>query len=493
MWNLFKKKKTAQDVPLSQNKQPIAPGVKQNFAAVKAVLAENSDIIYRPFQSGAVDCGVIYVEGMIDQQLLEQDVIEPLTQAQGNITLERLFAGVNTGEVKKSEEMGEALKFMLSGDVLLFVGKQAYAIVLGVRKLQSRSVEEPESEVVLRGPRDGFTELIKTNTTLIRRRIHDPRLAFHAMTVGDVSNTMVQVCYMKSIAPQKWVNEVIKRISAIKTDGIMDSGQLEQMIEDNRLSPFPQVLSTERPDRVSKALLEGRVAVLVDGSPFVLLVPAGITAFFQSPEDYYERIVLSSMLRLLRWFGVFLALFLPAFYVAAISFHSGILPTKLLLLSISGRQFVPYQTVVEVILMFIIIELLLEAGTRLPKSIGQIIGIVGGLIIGDAAVKGGLASPFLIVVIAVTTITTFTIPSQSLLIVFRVLRMPIVLMTALFGAIGTMMAFIAICIHLARLTSLNEPYLKPIAPVQPRRWLDTFICAPLPLLQPDIQRPTEGE
>jgi spore germination protein len=261
-------------------------------------------------------------------------------------------------------------------------------------------------------------------------------------------------------------------------DQILETGQIEQFIEDNIFSPFPQAQATERPDKIIAALTEGRIAILVDGTPFALIVPAVLLQFFQSPEDYYERWMISSLVRFFRFMGSFVAAMGPAIYIALVSYHPGLIPTSLVLSIAASREGVPFPAFIEALLMEVTIELLRESGARLPKSIGQTIGIVGGIVIGDAAVRAGIASPILVIVVAITAIASFIIPSYNAAISFRLIRFPMMLLAALLGMYGVMLGFIIINVHLVTLRSFGTVYLAPLTPLEARDWKDVIFRLP---------------
>jgi spore germination protein len=278
------------------------------------------------------------------------------------------------------------------------------------------------------------------------------------------------------------VEEVKRRLESLDIDDAPESGTVEQWIEDSFLSPFPQLLHTERPDKVRAALLQGKAAILLDGTPFALLLPTTFVSLIQSPEDYYERWIIGSLIRLLRYMAVFISLFFPALYVALVSFHQGMIPFKLAFSIAAAREGVPFPALIEALLMEGTLELLREAGVRLPKPIGQTIGIVGGLVIGEAAVKAGVVSPIMVIVVAVTAIASFAIPSYSAGIAFRILRFAIILAASILGLFGIILAFIMISLHLVRLTSFGIPYSAPFAPAFTHDWRDLLIRAPITFL-----------
>ncbi|SDK60131.1 spore germination protein, partial [Aneurinibacillus migulanus] len=301
--------------------------------------------------------------------------------------------------------------------------------------------------------------------------------------VGERAKKELIIAYIKDIADPGLVKEVKKRIKKIDIDNVLESGYVEQLIEDNYLSLFPQVQSTERPDRVIGALMEGRVAILLDGTPFALIVPVTFSMLLQSPEDYYERWIPSTLIRLLRFFAALVSLLAPALYISFISFHPGLIPTKLAISITSTREGVPFPSLIEALIMEVSIEILREAGLRLPKPIGPAMGIVGGLIIGEAAVRAGIVSPIMVIVVAVTAISSFALPQYNAGIPLRVLRFVAMLCAAIFGLYGLILFFLFLCSHLVKLKSFGIPYSSPAVPYQISDWKDFMVRMPLLMMK----------
>ncbi|MEI2341487.1 spore germination protein, partial [Priestia megaterium] len=301
--------------------------------------------------------------------------------------------------------------------------------------------------------------------------------------VGKRSKKDLVVAYIKEVVNPELVEEVEKRIKKIDLDNVPESGYVEQLIEDNYLSPFPQVQNTERPDRVIAALMEGRVAILLDGTPFALIAPVTFSMMLQSPEDYYERWIPGTFIRFLRYIAVVLSLFTPALYIAFISFHPGLIPTKLAISIIGSRSGVPFPALIEALFMELSIEILREAGLRLPKPIGPAMGIVGGLIIGEAAVQAGIVSPILVIVVALTAISSFSIPQYSVGITLRILRFVAMLCAAILGLYGVILFFLFMMSHLVKLKSFGVPYMSPAVPYRLSEWKDLVVRMPLMMMK----------
>lgn len=352
------------------------------------------------------------------------------------------------------------------------------ALVASTRGWEARDVSDPVTEGVVRGPREGFTENLRTNTSLIRRRIRNPKLKIETLRIGAVTRTEVVVAYIEGTADSSVVKEVHERLSRIDTDAILESGYLEEFIEDSPFSPFPQIEHTERPDKIAAALVEGRVVILTDGTPFVLIVPTVFFQFLQSSEDYYERYLLGTAIRWIRFMAFLFALLLPSLYIALTTIHQEMIPTNLALSLAGAREGVPFPAFVEALMMEIAFELLREAGLRLPRPVGQAVSIVGALIIGESAVRAGIVSPVMVIIVALTGIASFSVPAFNLAITLRLLRFPMMMIAAVMGVPGMAMAVLVIVTHLADLRSFGVPYLSPVAPASYRDWKDVVVRAP---------------
>jgi len=486
-------KKKEKGIPKSPEDKS-APRLDKNLKYFKDKLKDCDDVIFREFRVGdkqQYGFALIYVDGLADKVLVNEEVLKSLMiesrQAKpepgmifNNIYDLILKGTISVGEIKEEEYLNKALVSLLSGDALLIADDYSKILVIGSKGWVNRGVQEPETETVIRGARDGFSETLRINTSLIRRRVRDPNLKIKQMQLGASTKTDIAVVYMENIVNKTVLEEVEKRLDTIDIDGVLESGYIEQMIEDNWLSPFPQIQNTERPDRVAAALLEGRVAILTDNTPFVLLAPVTLIALFQASEDYYERWLISSLIRMLRYMAGLFSLVLPAGYIAITSYHPGLIPSKLALHIASTRSGVPFPAFIEAMLMESTVELLREAGVRLPGAIGQTIGIVGGLIIGQAAVEAGLVSPIMVIIVAVTTISSFTLPSYSLTVSFRMLRFVLMISASILGLYGIMLGLLIILTHLCSLKSFGVSYLSPIIDASFDDLKDAAIRAPLP-------------
>jgi spore germination protein len=476
---------------LESNEQPLlTSNLEENICTIKNLMSSPSDLVIRRLTVGNYKLSLIYFDGLIDKVTVNEYIIKNIQSeitnlkdqplAPSNHFLDFLKNEVfSISELKKESTMDKLLLGVLSGDTAVLVDGLDQGLVIGTKGWEGRSVEEPITEALVRGPRDGFTENIRTNMVHIRRRIRDPNLRFESFKVGRRSKKDLSISYIAGIAHPQIVEEVIRRVKSIDMDDVPETGYVEQWIEDNFLSPFPQVLNTERPDKVSAGLTQGKVAIFLDGTPFVLIVPLIFGETLQSPEDYYERWHIGSLIRSLRYFCAFVALFLPSLYVALVSFHPGMIPSKLAFSIISTREGVPFPSLFEALFMELTMEILREAGVRLPKPIGQTVGIVGGLVIGEAAVSAGIVSPIMVIIVAVTAISTFVIPTYSFAISIRMLRFAFLLVAGVFGFYGIILMYIMINIHLSNLKSFGVPYTVPFAPSFYKDWKDLVLRAPI--------------
>ncbi|WP_244893366.1 spore germination protein [Ferroacidibacillus organovorans] len=465
---------------------PIFKDIDQNEELLRKQFEKCSDVVFRPFALlGARKALIVYVDGLVDSKELEANILKPLTTAQGASAYGR-DATLSTVEkyilpianIEPIQTLSRTVTIILRWQVMLFVDGEEKALALSVSKWPQRAVTEPETETVIRGPREGFTENVRTSTALIRRRIHTPELKTESMQIGRLTQTQVVLCYIQGLIDDKLVEEVKTRLKRIEIDSVLESGYIEELIEDTPWSPFPQIQNTEKPDVVTALLLEGRFALLIDGTPFALVAPINLWGALASPEDYYERFLISTMIRWLRYTFALIALFLPALYVAITTFHQEFLPFSLLLSVAAARENTPYPAVIEALIMEFTFEAIREAGVRMPKAIGSAISIVGALVIGQAAVQAGIVSAPMVIIVAITGIASFTIPRFNFAIALRMLRFPVIILAGLFGIFGILFATICIVLHICSLRSFGMPYTSPITPLSIPNLKDTLFRAP---------------
>ncbi|MEY8333615.1 spore germination protein [Lachnospiraceae bacterium 47-T17] len=371
--------------------------------------------------------------------------------------------GKGLTDVTLYDDLKQAAEGLLTGDIILFVDGLDRVLKIPDRGYPRMGVQQAESEKVIRGSNEGFSDSIKMNTALVRKRLRTPALKNVETQAGRRSATLINLMYMEGIARKEVLDEIMRRLEGFEIDGILDSGMIEQLSETHWASPFPQFQTTERPDRAVHALLEGRIVLLCDNSPLALILPTDYNSFLQTSDDYYNRFEIASLERIIRYLAAFFALSLPGLYLAVINFHTSLLPTKLLLTFAQARAGVPFSSLVEVLLMELSFELLREAGVRLPGAMGNTIGIVGGLIIGSAAVEAGIASPVVVIVVAFTALCSFAIPNEEFATAFRLLKFFLIFASAWLGFFGYLAGLFAILIHLSGLRSFGVPYLMPFA------------------------------
>ena len=362
--------------------------------------------------------------------------------------------------------MEDAIRGVLIGDTMLFIDGVARALKMPDQGYPKMGVGKSEEEKVIRGSDESFTESEKANTALIRKRIRNTQLKVKEFQVGVRSFTNVAIVHVEGIAESSLVEEIHRRLTTYEIDGVMDSGVLEQLAEESWISPFPQFQTTRRPDRAAMEVLNGKVVVLVDNSPVALLLPADVNSFMKTTDDYYNRFYVATFARLIRYVAAFFALTLPGLYLAVTNFHTQILPTPLLLSFWEARQGVPFPAALEVLLMELSFELIREAGVRLPGTMGNTIGIVGGLIIGQAAVEANLVSPIVVIVVAFTALCSFAIPNEEFAFAFRILKFLLLALSAWFGFFGFLIGLFLVLVHMASLKSFGVPYLSPYVGAQ---------------------------
>jgi spore germination protein KA len=435
----------------------------KNIDRIKSELGNSKDIIIREFQiGGQLDAAVIFAAGLSDQTFISNSIMKSLLNLQDDALIQAAMDNdsaqiiqiateklLTFGEVKEFKDWNRLFNALLSGDSILLFNNCSSGIYAATKGGETRGVTETSTQSVVRGPKEAFSESIRTNSSLIRRKIKSSKLWLEERTIGEVTQTEVDIMYIKGIANDEIVQEVRDRLDRIKIDGILESGYIEDLIQDEVWTPFPTVFNSERPDTIAAGLLEGRIAILTDGTPFVLLVPVEFVSFLQSAEDYYQRYDIGTFLRILRYGSFFIALLLPSLYVAIATFHQEIIPTSLLLQLATQREGVPFPPIVEAFLMEIVFEVLREAGIRMPSAVGKTISIVGALVIGQAAVEAGIVSPAMVIIVSFTAITNFVIPAISLAIAVRLLRFGLLILAGSLGMYGIAVALLLLVLHLS--------------------------------------------
>ncbi|MBB3128419.1 spore germination protein KA [Paenibacillus rhizosphaerae] len=466
---------------------PISGHLLNNERMLRTIFERCSDVVFRDVTlQGNIRLLLIYVDGMIDKDIIQSTILKPLLyegipQGIGPIDSiaqmceQEMFAVLQTKKVYTFHDVADQI---LQGNVAFLANGEDSALLADVTGFEKRSVEEPSMEAAIRGSRESFTETLRTNTTLIRRIIVTPTLKMESFRVGKLTQTEVVLAYIEGIVSTSMLDEIRSRIEQIDLQGVLDSGYIEESIEDTHFSPFPQMQSTERPDVVSAGLMEGRVAVLVNGSPITLIVPMTFWDGLQAPDDYYERFMYVSLNRWIRYLFALFALTFPSLYIALTTYHPEMVPPKLVLSITSLREQAPFPTVIEVFIMEFMFEGLREAGIRLPQQIGPLVSIVGALVIGQAAVQAGIISAPIVIVVSAAGISSFVIPRYRFGYPMRILRFPLLVLSGIFGLFGTAIGMIAILSHLIHLSPFGSPYLQPVSPNRKKQLKYVFIRKP---------------
>ncbi|KAB3530717.1 spore germination protein [Alkaliphilus serpentinus] len=473
-------------------RKPLSKDINHNITELKNILKDCTDVIFREIiMDGPIKpqrMMILYTDGLVDSKNINEAIIKPLNNYSPpnkkprilkDYPIEDIKRIINVNEIEEIDNFGDILQQIFSGNTVLFLHGSKEALNLDTKGWASRSIQEPSVENVTRGPREGFTESIRENTAMIRRKIKDPALKIKEMNVGTRSNTFLFVIYMDDIVNQVLLTRVIKKLQEIQIDSVFSSGYIEEFLEKYTYSPFPQMQLTERPDKACANLMEGKIIILLDGVPQALILPINFFQLFQSPEDYDERVIFGNLTRLIRHIGFIIAISLPAIYVALISFHHEMVPVRMIVDLAQNRVKVPFPPVIEALLMELTIELLREASGRLPSTIGQTIGIVGAIVTGEAAIRANMASPTMVIVVAITAIASYVLPHYSTTFPIRLLRFPMIIMASLFGAFGITITWTWIIIHMCGLDSFGYPYLSPLAPLDSDLLNDAAIRRPL--------------
>ena len=458
-------------------KLPLPPRLEDAVRELQGEVGNSSDLVIRKFDigGGLAFAAVIYIDGLVDTETVNTFIIRSMMTELDDETVGRMMKdkpplevlrskALTVGQVEVRRNRDEILLSLLSGDTLILLDGETEAIACGTRGGEKRGVSEPTSQVVIRGPKEAFTESIGTNVAQVRRRLKTPNLWVETKKIGRQGHTLVAIMYVQDIVDDRTVQEVKERLDRIDIDFISGSGEIEQLIQDENVTLFPTIYSTERPDAVVGNLMEGRIAVFVDGTPFVLIAPATFFMFFQATEDYYQRPEVATAIRFLRYGALLISLFGPSIYIAAITFHQEMIPTLLLVSLAAQRESVPFPAIIEAFIMEVTFEILREAGIRMPRAIGQAVSIVGALVLGQAAVEAGLISPAMVIVVAITGISSFSTPMYDMALSFRLLRFAIMISAGFLGFYGIAIVSIFILAHMCGLQSFGVPYMSPLAP-----------------------------
>jgi len=474
-----RRKAPAYKLPNQQKNDKLGASLDSKKKILDPYVQKNRDIIFREITIKADPrrrAAVVYLEGRVDKQVLYEEIFKSLMLESDAGTLQQGAANqiidkishtcLTIGEIKKVNLVQDMIHALFDGLTLVMVDGMPEVLAINITGGVQRTPDEPPVEKTLRGSREGFIEDLSVNISMIRRRLRDPNLVIEKTIVGRRTRTDVAILYIEDIADPEIVRNIRDKINRIDIDGIAAIGYIEQFLSDNHYSPFPQYKSSERPDKVVAELLEGRVAIMASGTPWVLIAPASFVSFLQASEDYYDRPMVANFNRLSRYLGYILAVSLPALYISLLSFQPELIPYELFVVLAQARSQVPFPVLVEVLIQEIIIQLVVETGLRLPSNIGQTVGVVAGIVLGQAAISANIASPAIIIVITITTIATFALSNYSMVLATRLIRILFILATVVFGLFGFSLGWFILITHLVSLESVGVPYFTPFGPVR---------------------------
>lgn len=497
--NLPKEKKDSTSVFDSLNKN-------YEFLKVKYNLIINSDINSREFtlstKTQKYNCLLLYIDGLVNSDSINDYVLKPLLLKNSITMKENVSSDSNKrsslknvkkfsledfiynslipqNSISKETKFSEIITKVNTGFCVLFVDTLTTAFCIETKGVKGRTVSEPITETIIKGAHEGFVENLRTNTSLIRRIVNNENLIIEDITIGDVSKTKIAICYMKNITNDDLVAEVKYRLNNIKIDYLLSAGQLEQLIQDDPKALFPELISTERPDKTSYYLLNGKIAILINGSPYSIILPATFIDFITSPEDTNLNYNYANFLRIIRCVALFFALLLPGLYVAITNYHQELIPSELLFAIVNAREAIPFPVLFEILIMEFSFELIQEASVRVSSSFSTTIGIIGALILGDAAVSANIVSPILIIIVAFTGICGFTIPDYSLKFSVRIFRFIYTILGYVAGFLGITFGFFLHFIFLSSQSSFGIPFISPYVPFMNSKSIDNIYMPPV--------------
>ena len=469
---------------MDNSKPIISNSLEENIKTIQNIFQKDDTLQIRRVENqyNGIKYCIFFIFGMADSLVINENILKPILDNKVLVDdsdhISYLASNVlDTSQANIIKDIDDVLNELLMGNTILFTENCNQSIALSSIGWKKRNIEEPPTERVLRGPREGFTEDLTTNLSMIRRKIQTKELKFQFMTVGERTNTKVCLCYINGLAKEEILNTVISKIEDISIDGILDIKYLQESLDENPFSIFEITMSTEKPDIVAGRILEGRIAVLVNGSPIVMTLPSLFIEHMMASDDYYLNYHMASIGRLLRIFGFLLTISVPAVYLSLISFHQEMVPTPLLISIYSSRAGVPFPTFLELFLLLLTFEVLREAGVRVPGPIGQSISIVGALVLGTAAVDASFVSAPMIIVVGITAITSLLIPSLAGVVI--ILRFFLLMLSSLLGIYGYIFGMLVIVIHLFSLRSFGVPYMNTLTSFRMQTIKDTYIRAPL--------------
>lgn len=466
------------------NNYAISSSIEENIQMMKDIFNKDATLRFREFENqyNGLKCCVFFIDGMVDINMINENVLKPILDTKvildGIDHIDYMKSHIIISSiVNTSYKISDIVSGIISGGTILFIEGNSKAMIIDTKGCKTRNIEEPPAEKVLRGPREGFTESLLTNLSLIRKRIQTKDLKFRYFTVGERTNTNICICYVEGLAKEEVLDTVIRKINEISTDGVLDIKYIQEFIDDNPFSIFETTTSTEKPDIVTGRLLEGRIAVLVDGSPAAMTAPSVFIEHMMASDDYYLNYFFATIGRIIRIIGFIASISIPALYLSLVSFHQEMIPTPLIMGIYSARQGVPFPTFLELFALLAVFEGLREAGTRVPSPIGESISIVGALVLGTAAVEARFVSAPMIIVVGLTAITGLALPSLSAVII--IIRGFLLILSAMLGFYGYIFGMIGLIIHLFNLRSLGVPFMDNLTSLRPQSLKDTMVRAPM--------------
>lgn len=458
--------------------QPISENLAINLNILKQLFSHTPDLVIRHIQLKTGNTALlVYLDGLIDKVAIENHVLHPLIHELNSIN--NIESSITIGKIETLTLWLDIEQSIFEGNSILFINEQSHSLALCTQGWPQRAIKEPQIESTLKGSHQGFVESCGQNIALIRRYIPNRELKIKESTVGSRAKTRISMLYLEDVVQPDFVREMEDRLQQIDVDAVLNTGELAEFIEDHPMSPFPQLALTERPDTAASHILQGRIALVVDHSPSVLVAPVNFSAFFQSVDDYSNRWIIASFLRLLRYLAFITTISLSAIYISIVSFHYELLPLGLLISIGESRARVPFPPILEALLMELALEMLREAGLRLPGPIGQTIGVVGGIVIGQAAVQAGIVSNIMVIVVAITAISSFIIPDYDMSSSLRLIRFPMMILASMFGMVGIVIGLMILAAHIFSMESFGIPYGSPIVPIRLPDWKDVWIRVPM--------------
>lgn len=453
----------------------ITLSLESNINQILSKLDQFPDLKVQRFSwNQGEEAAILYIDELSDKKLIYEDVLTPILKNMTSLTQIEDSSLVSC-DMKPTNSLAKMEHSLLMGKSVLLFNNLATAYQVSTISYPDRSIEEPYLEPTIKGAHDGFVENASKNIALLRRYIPSSELKLRQMEIGERGKVRITLAYLGDVASPEVIEELERRIQALSLDVIINIGELQQLISENTFTVFPQYLVTERPDTTAMQILKGRIAIIMDRSPGVLIAPMNLVGFLQTKDDYNVNWLLASFVRLLRYVAFMISLVVPAFYVATISFHFEVIPLKLLLSIGESREKVPFPPVLEALLMELSLEMLREAGLRLPGPIGQTVSIVGGIVIGQAAVQAGIVSNIMVIVVSITAIASFIIPYYDMSSTIRLLRFPMMMLAYFFGYVGIIIGLMILFSHLITLTSIGVPYGSPLSPIRIKEWKDAIV------------------